>query len=128
GRAGDAAAPSGARAIRRAPDPVALRGISVEAPEYEGVLSLLSSSITASRPAGTGGVDLLAAGRITYLDLVVPRFFDDAPRIGFYDALVRLGHSREPGWRGQVVAITTGSHFEDADPSRLRGYEPLTCG
>lgn len=97
-------------------------------PEYEGVLSLLSSSITASRPAGIGGVDVLAAGRITYLDRVLPRFVDDAPRLGFYDALVRLGRSWEPGWRAEAVVFTTRDHFEDEELAGLLGYEPLTWG
>lgn len=99
-----------------------------EAPEYEGVLSLLSSSLTASRPPGIGGVDVLAAGRITYLDRVLPRFFSDAPRIGFYDALVRLGRSWDPGWRVEALVFTTRDHFEEEDLVGLRGYEPLTWG
>jgi hypothetical protein len=100
------------------------------AAEREVVVSLLSSSVTITQPI-TGRTDLLASGRITYLDKLVALVADDAriggdevPLLGFADAVLRFGFS-DGGLRAEVL----GFHSEDAigvsDAARSSGRRPL---
>lgn len=98
-------------------------------PANEAVVSLLSSSFTTARPEVPGGLDLLASGRITYLDRVIHHVAEDAPRLGFHDALVRLGRSWGGGWRAEVLGFTTGNVFRGGDVKGVEDQrEPLTWG
>lgn len=97
-------------------------------PEHEAVVSLLTSGFTASRPLGFGGLDVLAAGRITYLDKVAPVVLPDAPQLGFADALVRVGGSWEGGWRAEALGFTTRDRFREPGFSGVPSYRPLTWG
>jgi hypothetical protein len=97
-------------------------------PTGEVVASLLTSGATLSYPDLPGGLDLLASGRITYLDRVMPLFFEDFPGLGFHDALLRLGHSWGDGWRAEAIGFTTRDYLRDADLVDLVAYEPFTWG
>lgn len=96
--------------------------------EYEAVVSLLSSGITAVLPDGPASVDVLASGRITYLDRVGPLISSDIPEFGFRDALVRLGRSWGNAWRTELLAFNTRDRFRDRDRDAFRDYEPLRWG
>ncbi len=95
--------------------------------EVEGVLSVLTSGATVNEPAGPLGVDVLASGRITYLDRVVALVAPDVPRLGFDEALLRLGRSWDD-WRVEALGFRTADHFSDAELDSLPGYEPLRWG
>jgi len=95
----------------------------------EAVGSLLSSSLTTVRPEFPGEFDLLASGRVTYLDRVAPLIDDDLPQLGYYDGVVRLGRSWDGGWRAELLGFSTRNHlsggtFEDVEVDR----DPLTWG
>lgn len=80
--------------------------------ESEGVLSILSSSFTHMRPAGPLGVDLLASGRVSYLDkmlrLVTSKsVIKDLPLLGFKDAVIRLGRDGPADWRAEAIGFGT---------------------
>lgn len=95
--------------------------------EVEGVLSLLSSGVTVNEPAGPLGIDVLASGRITYLDRIAPLVSSDLPRMGFYEALLRLGRSWGDA-RVEAIAFRSADRFVDAELDSLPGYEPLRWG
>jgi len=94
----------------------------------EVVASLLDASYTTIRPDLPGGLDLLASGRVSYADRVVPVFAPDAPRIGFYDGLVRLGRSWGSGWRSEALGFTTGNEFRGGDLKDIHQDRPLRWG
>lgn len=95
--------------------------------EVEGVASLLSSGATVNEPAGPLGIDVLASGRITYVDHVAPLVAPDIPRLGFYEALLRLGRSWGDA-RVEAIAFRSADRFVDAELDSLPGYEPLRWG
>ncbi|MDP9347856.1 MAG: TonB-dependent receptor, partial [Gemmatimonadota bacterium] len=97
-------------------------------PEREVVTSLLTSGLTVSQPLNLGGMDLLAAGRVTYLDRVAPLFVPDVPRLGFTDALLRVGRSWGSGWRAEALGFTTRDRFRESRFAGATGYRPLTWG
>lgn len=99
----------------------------------EAVVSVLSSSFTASRPDLPGGLDLLASGRITYLDRVAPAFAEDVPRLGFWDGVVRLGKTWGGGWRAELLGFRTRNQFRGGDIKTLQeevqeSSDPFTWG
>lgn len=98
-----------------------------EESEYEAVVSLLTTGLTVSGPV-TGGFDLLASGRTTYLDRVVGRLSEDAPQLGFREGLVRVGYSWGDGWRAEGLTFTTRDHFREPELAGWQGYDPLTWG
>lgn len=95
--------------------------------EVEGVVSVLTSGATVNEPAGPLGIDVLASGRITYLDRVAPLVAPDVPRLGFYEALLRLGRSWGDA-RVEAIVFRTADRFVDAELDSLSGYEPLRWG
>lgn len=105
-------------------------------PAGEAVVSLLTSGLTRSHPELPGGVDVLAAGRVTYLDRAaelvrrhVPRYGNvDFPLLGFSDGLLRLGRSWEGGWRAEALGFATRDRFRDRAFAGFPAYEPLTWG
>lgn len=105
-------------------------------PAGEAVVSLLTSGLTLAHPALPGGVDVLAAGRVTYLDRAaelvqrnVPAYRNvDFPLLGFGDGLLRLGRSWEGGWRAEALAFATRDRFRDRAFASFPRYEPLTWG
>lgn len=98
-------------------------------PTSEVVVSPLSSSFTTVRPDLPGGIDVLASGRLTYLDRIAAEFSDDVPELGFYDGLVRLGRSWAEGWRTELVGYRTRNYFRGGDIKDVeRQQEPLQWG
>lgn len=97
-------------------------------PSGEAVAGLLTAGATASVPGLPGGVDLLASGRVTYLDRVAAHFQTGLPRLGFGDGTLRLGRSWGGGWRAEAVGFATRDHFAEGDRAALPGYRPLTWG
>src|SRR5690606_11422152 len=95
--------------------------------EVEGVVSVLTSGATVNEPAGPLGIDVLASGRITYVDRVAPLVAPDIPRLGFYEALLRLGRSWGDA-RVEAIAFRSADRFVDAELDSLPGYEPLRWG
>lgn len=101
----------------------------------EAVVSLLSSGLTMWRPDMPAGLDLLASGRVTYLDRIVAIAqssgnLEDVPRFGFHDAVVRLGADRGP-WRAEALAFHTRDRFLDPELERRNdgtSYTPLHWG
>jgi hypothetical protein len=96
--------------------------------ETEGVLSLLSSSVTTARPGLPGDVDLLASGRITYPDRIVALLDLDAPQVGYHDLLLRAGRSWGDGWRVEGLGYTTRTVFGRGRVDDLEIEEPLHSG
>jgi len=84
-------------------------------PATEAVGSLLSSSVTTVRPEIPGEFNLLASGRVTYLDRVAPIIDDEIPHFGYYDGLARLGRSWDGGWRAELLGFTTRNYLRDED-------------
>lgn len=104
-----------------------------EDPAGEAVVGLLSSSATTSRPDLPGGLDLLASGRITYLDRVAPAFAEDVPQLGFWDGLVRVGRSWGDGWRAELLGFGSRNQFRGGDIKTLQeqvqpSADPFTWG
>lgn len=98
-------------------------------PAYEAVASLLSTSVTTTQPDVPGGLDVLASGRVTYLDRVIEQLDFDAPQLGFHDALLRVGRSWGDGWRAEVLGFTTGNVFRGGDVKGVENQrEPLSWG
>ncbi len=97
-------------------------------PAGEVVASLLTSGATLSYPDLPAGLDLLASGRITYLDRVMPLFYENFPALGFHDALLRLGRSWGDDWRAEVIGFNTRDYFRDSDFVDAAVYEPFTWG
>lgn len=98
-------------------------------PRYEAVVSLLSTSFTTTRPELPGELDVLASGRVTYLDRVIEQLDADAPQLGFHDALLRLGRSWGEGWRAEALGFTTGNVFRGGDVKDVEDQrEPLLWG
>lgn len=96
--------------------------------ETEGVLSLLSTSVTTTRPDLPGGVDVLASGRMTYADRVISLLDLDAPRIGYHDLLLRVGRSWGDGWRVEGLGYSTQTRFREGEVRDLRIDDPLSSG
>lgn len=96
-------------------------------PSQEVVASVLTAGATASRSDLPWSIDALISGRVTYLDQIAPLVFDDVPKLGFYDGLVRLGRSWS-GWRAEALAFTTRDFFRDDELEDFAEYEPLTWG
>lgn len=94
----------------------------------EAVLGLLTSGATVLQSGLPGGIDVLASGRVTYLDKIVPLIVDDVPRLGFHDAMLRLGRSWNDGWRLELLGFLTRDEFSDNDSIGDPGYEPLAWG
>lgn len=83
-------------------------------PYREAVTGVLSSGATVSQTQLPGGLDLLASGRITYLDKVVEFLApgaraggDEIPLIGYRDAVVRIGRELPGGWRAEALMFHT---------------------
>ncbi len=79
---------------------IALQSRKSSTPQREAVVSLLSSSLTVLQPGTIGGADVLASGRITYLDHLVAALGnhakvkgDEAPILGYRDALLTVDRS-----------------------------------
>lgn len=105
------------------------RARGAEEPSTEVVGSLLSSSFTTVRPEFPGGFDLLASGRVTYLDRVAPLIADDVPRLGYYDGLVRLGRTWSDGWRAELLGFTTRNALRSGEVRGVRvERDPLRWG
>jgi hypothetical protein len=101
----------------------------------EVVASLLSSSATFSRRLGPGGVDVLASGRVTYLDKLVELLApegriggDEIPLVGYHDGLLRLGRSWSGGWRTELIGFTTRDVFRATLADRDLAPPPLRWG
>jgi hypothetical protein len=87
----------------------------------EGTLSVLATSLTISEPGLPGGGDLLASGRITYLDKLLRRYShgaggsgDDLMLPSFRDGLGKLEHAWSSGWSTEVIAYGSEDHWTDA--------------
>lgn len=83
-------------------------------PEREVVTGLLSTSGTWATQDLPGGMDVLASGRVTYLDKVVeflrPRAGgagDDFPLVGYRDLLLRVGKGSQAPWRVEGLLFHT---------------------
>jgi hypothetical protein len=94
----------------------------------EAVASLISAGGTWSSPEGTGGVDVLASARVTYLDKVVQFLLpsgsalgEDIPLVGYRDALIRLGRDWN-GWRTEALGFHTRDNLRGAATGP--GYPP----
>jgi hypothetical protein len=103
-------------------------------PSREAVASLLTTGATVWQPGLPANLDLLVSGRVTYLDKVVALAqeldvieSDDIPRLGYHDALVRIGRSW-PDWRVELLGFRTADRFVDAEYARARSYDHLTWG
>jgi len=100
-------------------------------PRYEAAIGLLSSSLTTARTVGP--VDLLASGRITYLDRIARLFPDSTglmsaiPLYGFTDAVLRAGWTKRE-WSTQLLVYTTRDYFRERELIDEPGYRPLTWG
>lgn len=81
-------------------------------------LGVLSSGVTLNHDRA-GGVDVLAAARITYLDRIAEAFRgrilagNDLQLLGFHDALVRAGRSWHEG-RGEILFFHTRDNRREA--------------
>jgi hypothetical protein len=96
--------------------------------ESEVVVGLLTSGLTLARPNVGGGVDVLAAGRVTYLDKIARLFEPSIPPLGFHDGLLRIGRSWAGGWRAEALGFTTRDFFGGGDVEDIGDGEPLTWG
>lgn len=94
----------------------------------EGTLSMLSGSFTTLRPELPLGMDFLVSGRMSYLDRVAHRVFPDVPRLGFHDALVRLGRSWDGAWRTELLGFSSGNEFRGGDVKEIEPRRPLSWG
>jgi hypothetical protein len=101
----------------------------------ETVVSALSASTTIVRGLPALGVDVLASGRVTYLDKVVELLFpeariggDEIPLLGFHDAIVRVGRTWGGGWRTEALGFTTRDLLRTTAEELAAGYQPLTWG
>jgi hypothetical protein len=89
--------------------------------------SVLSASATIAVPPSITGIDLLVNGRVTYLERLGSLLFADAPRMGFYDGLIRVG--RDWGaWRTEFLAFRTEDYYAASELKTLEGYKPLKWG
>ncbi len=96
------------------------RDATVQA-QREVVASLLSASGTWAARGQRGGVDVLASGRVTYLDKVVeflkPRGNgggDDFPLVGYRDLLLRIGRDSDTGWRTEALLFHTRDNLRSS--------------
>jgi hypothetical protein len=81
-----------------------------------------------------GGIDLLAAARITYFDKLLPLIShkakvggDEVPLYGFRDGILRFGHS-SPNWRIEQIAFLTSDHLPRTGVANTPGYVPYNWG
>ncbi|HEU5175029.1 MAG TPA: carboxypeptidase regulatory-like domain-containing protein [Gemmatimonadaceae bacterium] len=105
-----------------------------EKPRNELVTSVLSSGLTTTRTLPLG-FDLLASGRITYLDRfvgVAGRFTDrlrDVPLYRFGDGLLRVGRSfGSSGWRIEALGFHSRDRVREPLFEHIEGYESLNWG
>jgi len=96
-------------------------------PEFEGVAGLLTSGATASTPDVGRGIDLLASGRVTYLDRVAPLVDPTVPRLGFHDGVVRVGVPLA-GWRAEAVGFTSRDYFRPEPDDGMVSEAPVHWG
>ncbi|MBA4160150.1 MAG: TonB-dependent receptor [Gemmatimonadetes bacterium] len=99
-----------------------------EEPAYEAVASLVSTGLTVTAPPVLGGMDLLASGRITYLDRIADWVYPEIPPLDFREALVRIGRGWAGGWRAEALVFSTQDRYTDRELSASPGYQPLTWG
>ncbi len=100
----------------------------------EASLSLLTASATvATRP--TGGIDVLASARTSYLTRIARLVLsDDLLRQGdvpLYDAAdgtLRIGVGNAARWRAEVLGYLTEDRHDDPGFVGARGYDPLHWG
>lgn len=97
-------------------------------PLHEVTASVGTATAAMLRP-GPFGTDILASGRITYLDRLADmvKLDSDFPRYGFRDGLLRIGRSAGE-WRAELLAFGTRDRFSEPDLEELGRYEPLTWG
>jgi len=81
-----------------------------------------------------GGIDLLATGRITYFDKLLPLFShnakvggDEVPLYGFRDAILRFGHSFR-NWRIEQISFLTTDRLPRTGAGNTAGYVPYNWG
>ncbi len=95
---------------------------------HEAVASLLTGGVTMVQPEAALGMDLLATGRITYLDKMAGVLRPDIPQMGFSDGVVRIGRSWRGGFRAEAIAFATRDVFRDPVLNGSSEYEPLRWG
>lgn len=91
------------------------------AAQREVVAGLLSTSGTWAPREQPGGLDVLASGRVTYLDKVVeflsPRGGaggDDFPLVGYRDLLLRVGKDSHARWRTEALLFHTRDNLRSS--------------
>ncbi len=105
-------------------------------PTREVVVSLLSSSATISQPALPGGIDLLASGRVTYLDQLLRAYArssgdrgDDLTLPSYRDAIIKIGRVWDDGFSIEALGYGTLDYWArtrtDDDAPGLRYGEHL---
>lgn len=106
-----------------------------EKPRHELVTSLLSSGYTTTRAQLPLGLDLLASGRITYLDRFVQiadNFTDglrDVPLYRFGDGLLRVGRSfDQSSWRIEALGFRSRDRVQERAFEEIDGHESLNWG
>ncbi|MGH7720194.1 MAG: carboxypeptidase regulatory-like domain-containing protein [Gemmatimonadaceae bacterium] len=95
----------------------------------EATLSLIAAGGVTQQPKLWSGAELLAAGRVTYLDKFLRAAFGrsdaDIPVPRFYDALLRLGLDRGP-WRVEALGFRSSDGLSTLEEEDLSS--PLTWG
>lgn len=96
--------------------------------EWEGVLSLLSGSLTTVQPDVADDLHVLASGRVTWVDRVVELIDAELPRLGYRDGLLKVGWTPGDAWRVEALGFVTDNSLRGGAVRELRPREPLEWG
>lgn len=107
-----------------------------DTPSREIVASMLATSISMGGIRLPLGIDLLAGGRVTYLDKLLRLASSsdgkvagsEVPLVRYHDGLIRLGRPFGDVWRLEGLAFTTEDELGVSDRERASGHRPLQWG
>jgi hypothetical protein len=98
-------------------------------PSRDVSVSVLATSASYAAPLPANS-DVLATGRITYFDKLLPVFShkakvggDEVPLYGFRDAILRFGHS-SARWRVEQISFFTSDVLPKTGETHTAGYIP----